>query len=126
MRRRLVSVTCAALCSIAYCTSSWAQQATLPPTHLFEKRLHDQIGSVWYRYMQANSKKVALGTVRIALTVSPDGKITKLRVLSNTSNQLFAKICLRAIQETKIPPVPIDLLTHGEFEGEISFNVFAN
>jgi TonB family protein len=94
--------------------------------HPFKKHLSDQIGSAWYRYMQANSQKIALGTVRIALTASPDGKITKLRVLSNTSNQLFGKICLRAIQETKIPPVPSDLLTRGRFEDEISFTVFAN
>jgi len=54
------------------------------------------------------------------------GKITKLRVLSNTSDQLFAKICLRAIQEAKIPPVPAELLTRGRFEDEISFTTFPN
>jgi len=94
--------------------------------HPFKKHLYDQIGSAWYRDVQANFKKIALGTVRIAVTVSPDGKITKLRVLANTSNQLFAKICLRAIQEAKIPPVPAELLTRGKFEDEISFKMFPN
>ena len=94
--------------------------------HPFKKRLYDQIGQAWYRDMQANSQKVALGTARIALTTLPDGKITKLRVLSNTSNRFFAQICLRAIQQAKIPPVPAELLTHGKFEDEISFKVFPN
>jgi outer membrane biosynthesis protein TonB len=126
MPLRLVSLTCAALCLIAYCSSSWAQQATPSPMHPFKKRLYDQIGSTWYRDVQANSQKIALGTVTIALTASPDGKIIKLRVLSNTSNQLFAKICLRVIQQAKIPPVPVELLTRGKFEDQILFKMFAN
>ena len=90
------------------------------------KRLYDQIGAAWYRDMVANSQKIPVGTARISLTVLPDGKITKLRVVSNTSNQLFAQICLRAIQQAKIPPVPAALLSHGRFEDEISFKMFPN
>lgn len=92
--------------------------------HPFIKELHDQIGRTWYRDVQANSQKIALGTIRIALIASPDGKITKLRVLNNTSDRLFADICLSAIYQAKIPPVPPELLTHGKFEDEISFTMF--
>jgi len=94
--------------------------------HPFKKRLFDQIGAAWYWGVAANSEKIAFGTARIAFSISPDGKITKLRVLSNTSNQLFANICLRAIQKAKIPKVPAELLTHGKFEDEISFTTFPN
>lgn len=92
--------------------------------HPFKKRLLDQIGSSWYRSVEANSQKIALGTVRIALTTSRDGNITKLRVLSNTSNQLLAQISLSAIRQAKIPPIPEELLSHGKFEDEMSFTMF--
>ena len=90
----------------------------------FKKDLADQIGRAWYRDMEARSQNIALGTIQIALTASPEGKITNVRVLSNTSNKLFAKICLSAIQHAKLPPVPQELLSDGKFEDEITFTVF--
>jgi outer membrane biosynthesis protein TonB len=103
---------------------SSAEKEKTPATHAFKKDFADQIGRAWYRDVEASSHKIAIGTARIALTASPDGKITNVRVLSNTSNKLFAKICLSAIQRVKIPPVPQELLSHGKFEDEITFTVF--
>ena len=111
---------------IACCMTSLAEQQSSVAAQQFQKKLYDQIGDAWYRDMQANSKKVALGTVRIAFTTSPDGKITRLRVISNTSNEFFASICIRAIRQAKIPPVPAELLAHGRFEDQISFKNFPN
>ena len=90
----------------------------------FTRHLYDQIGPIWYRDVAAHSQKIALGTVRIAVTASPDGAITKLRVLSNTSNHLLAKISVSAIREAKLPPIPKELLRDGKFEDEISFTMF--
>jgi outer membrane biosynthesis protein TonB len=104
--------------------SSKAQKGATAAMHPFKKHLLDQIGSAWYRSVEANSQKIALGTVRIALTASPNGNITKLRVLSNTSNKLLAQISISAIRQAKIPPIPKELLTHGKFEDEISFTMF--
>jgi TonB family protein len=105
---------------------SSAQEKLKASSHQFQKNIYDQIGSVWYSSMVANSQKVPVGVARVAFTILPDGQITNLRVLSNTSNELFAKICLRAIQKVKIPPVPAELLTHGKFEEEITFKDFPN
>ena len=104
--------------------SSSTEKEKTAATHAFKKDLGDQIGRIWYRDVQASSQKIALGTVRIALTASPDGKITSLRILTNTSNERFAKICLSAIQQAKIPPVPPELLTHGKFKDEMSFTMY--
>jgi outer membrane biosynthesis protein TonB len=125
MKRWLACLTSAVICSIAFCSSSAAEQAT-PAAMQFEKRLYDQIGSVWYRYMQANSEKIPMGTAQIAMTISANGKITKLKVQSNTSNRLFATICVKAVREAKLPPFPPELLTYGKFENTISFKVFPN
>ena len=92
--------------------------------HPFTKRLYDQIGSAWYREVKASPKKIALGTVRIVLTASPDGKVTKVRILSNTSSLFFARLCFKVVEQTKIPPIPADLLTNGEFRQEISFTIY--
>jgi outer membrane biosynthesis protein TonB len=103
-----------------------AQDKIGPAGYRFQKQIWDLIGTAWYREMQANSQKMPVGIVRIAFTVSPDSKITNVRVLANTSNEIFANICLRAIQQVKIPPVPAELLSHGKYEEEITFKMFPN
>jgi TonB family protein len=127
MRRWPIIATFAALFLFAGGNLSWAQSKADPrQSHPFMKRLYYQIGSAWYRNVQANSQKLASGTIRIAFTASPDGSITQLRVLSNTSNQLFEQVSLSAIRSAKIPPVPRELLTDGKFENEISFTMSPN
>jgi outer membrane biosynthesis protein TonB len=125
MPRRVALIGCAVLW-VTCCSVAWSQQRSPAPIHPFKKRLLDEVGAAWYRAVEANSKKIPVGTVRIAVTLLPNGKISKLRVLSNTSNQLFAKICLSAIEQTKIPPVPRELLSGGKFQDELSFKMFAN
>ena len=92
--------------------------------HPFTKQLYDQIGSAWYHSTEANKDMIAVGTVRIGVTLSPDGKITQLRVLSNTSNALLERISLEAIRQARIPPVPPELLTDGKFQDELSFTLY--
>jgi hypothetical protein len=126
MRRFFFLLCCAALWSFVCCGSTWAQEPDATPIHPFKKLLYQRIGWAWYAKVQANSQKIRYGTIRIGLTASREGKILSLRVLSNTSNQVLAKVSLSAIQSVKIPPVPPNLLTHGRFEDEISFTVFPN
>jgi outer membrane biosynthesis protein TonB len=110
------SIACGNWCS--------AQRPSATPIDPFRRHLYDQIGSAWYRDTRANLKKLALGKVRIAVTILSDGKIAKLRVVSNTSNELLANISLRAIREAKIPPVPPELLTDGKLEDELVFDIY--
>jgi TonB family C-terminal domain len=94
--------------------------------HAFMQPLLNQIGLTWYRNVEANSQKIAAGTVRIAFTASPDGHITELRIVSNTSNDLLAQISLSAIRQAKVPPIPRELLSDGKLEVSIPFTVFPN
>jgi TonB family protein len=90
----------------------------------FKRHLYDQIGSAWYRSTEANREKIAAGTVRIALTATTDGKITQLQVLSNTSDALLERICLDAIRQAKIPPIPPELLADGKYQDDLSFTIY--
>jgi outer membrane biosynthesis protein TonB len=110
--------------AIAFSVSAHARTSQHASEHPLKRRLYDQIGRVWYRDVQANLQKIALGTVRIHVTASRDGKIINLRVVSNTSNRLLAQISLAAIREAKIAAVPAELLSQGKFEDEISFTIF--
>jgi TonB family protein len=94
--------------------------------HPFIRHLQDEIGSAWYRSTQANLDKIAMGTVCIAVTLSPDGKIMQLRVVSNTSNEVLERISLAAIREAHIPPVPHELLIDGKYEEELRFTLYPN
>jgi hypothetical protein len=124
MRCRFI-LSCALVWLFAYCDWSVAQQPPATPMDRFRKYLDESIGSTWYALMAENVDQVTIGTARIAFTASPDGKIVKIRVLSNTSNDKFAAICQRAVLETKIRPIPPKFLTQGRFEDEVSFTVYA-
>ena len=78
MTRWSVLPSCAALCFFVCYGSLGAAPSQTPPIPAFKKLLYDQVGATWYRYMQTNSQKIALGTAEIALTASADGKITRV------------------------------------------------
>ena len=104
--------------------ASVADSAPLVKVPPFKKLLYDRIGSSWYTKVQPQEEAIAVGTIRVALTLSAQGKILRLRVLSNTSNELFAKITLSAIRDTKIPAIPSNFLVHGKFQDEIQFTLY--
>src|ERR1043166_8926377 len=112
---RSILLTCAGLCWAACCSASDGQPTPQPETpeevarqmpsnwDPFKKRLYGQIGSSWYHSSGVNKDKITPGTIRVAFTVSAEGKIKQLRVLSNTSNKLMEQISLAAIRGTQIP-----------------------
>jgi TonB family protein len=106
-----------------------AADAVATPLGKYRKAVHDAIGSRWYYYVKQNGYMANIGTARVDAQVSPEGKITNLRVVSNSSNEVFANICLQSFQEAQIPPIPPDLvptLPGGRLPLEITFTFFAN
>jgi outer membrane biosynthesis protein TonB len=106
-----------------------AADAVATPLGKYRKAVHDAIGARWYYYVKANGYMANIGTARVDAEVAPNGKITNLRVVSNSSNETFANICLQSFQEAQIPPIPPDLvptLPGGRLPLEISFTFFAN
>ncbi|SRR6266487_1773607 len=92
----------------------------------FTKLLYDRIGAQWYARVKAHRDELAVGSVHVRLVLSSQGMIRDLRVLSNTSNERLAMLVLDAIKHVKIPPPPSELVSHGEFENDLTFKVYAN
>jgi TonB family protein len=69
----------------------------------------------------------SVGTAKVEAQLDPSGKVTDLRIVSNSSNEAFANICLKSFQEAQIPPIPPDLvatLPDGKLPLEFSFTFF--
>ena len=95
----------------------------------YQKTLFDAIGSHWYAYIEQKADLVSLGTTRVSFWVDRSGRVKNLKVLSNNSNEAFANVCLQAILDSKLPPIPEDVagaLPSEGLESEIAFTTFSN
>ncbi len=99
------------------------------PLGRYQKTLFDAVGSRWYAYIEQKADLVSLGTTRVTFFVDRSGRVKNLKVLSNDSNEAFANVCLQAILEAKLPPIPEDVanaLPPEGLESEIAFTTFSN
>ena len=99
------------------------------PLGRYQKTVSDAIGSRWYYYMSKKMDLVSIGTVNIQAEVDTQGRVQKLRIISNTANEAFANICLQSFQEARIPPIPPDLiatLPEGGMPVDFTFISYAN
>ena len=103
--------------------------AVATPLGKYQKVVSDAIGARWYYYVKQKMDLVSVGTAHLEAQVDAQGKIQKLRVLSNNSNESFANICLQSFQEAQIPPIPPDLvatLPEGRLPVDIYFTTYPN
>jgi outer membrane biosynthesis protein TonB len=112
------------LCVVAACSVAIAAKKPSDAEKSFNRLLADRIGRLWYARMEAHPKQLLPGTIRVQLAISRGGKIVALRVLSNTSSELLAKLSLDAIKQAKIPPVPSEIHVAGTFKREYTFTVY--
>jgi outer membrane biosynthesis protein TonB len=106
-----------------------AVNAVGTPLGRYQKTLFDAIGSHWYAYIEQKADLVSLGTTRVSFWVDRSGRVKNLKVLSNNSNEAFANVCLQAILDSKLPPIPEDVagaLPPEGLESEIAFTTFSN
>lgn len=106
-----------------------AVNAVGTPLGRYQKILFDAVGSHWYAYIEQKADLVSLGTTRVSFWVDRSGKVRNLKVLSNDSNEAFANVCLQAILDSKLPPIPDDVasaLPPEGLESEIAFTTFSN
>jgi hypothetical protein len=120
-------------CAIALALWVFATTAVAAPAHKssdaekkFKKSLADSIGRIWYASMEAHKKQLVPGETHLRVAISPEQKILELRVVSNTSNELSARLSKDAIRRAEIPPVPPELLTRGAYRDEYTFKIYPN
>ena len=99
------------------------------PLGRYQKMLYDAVGSRWYSYVQQQADLVSIGTAHLVFSVDRSGRVRNLKVVQNSSNESFANVCLRSVQEVRLPPIPDDVAATLPSEGleeEMSFTNFAN
>jgi Gram-negative bacterial tonB protein. len=100
-----------------------------PATKAYLLKALNKIGPHWYQGVVKYGQNLPIGTVHFGFRINPEGRIENLKVLSNTSNQLFADIGRHAIEATKLPPIPQKALAeqgHNWIEMDLPFSLFAN
>jgi outer membrane biosynthesis protein TonB len=99
------------------------------PLGRYEKMIQDAIGSRWYAYVAGKMDLVNLGTAQVVFSIDRSGRVKNLKVVSNSSNEAFANVCLQSIIEIQMPPIPEDVATALPPEGldeQITFTMFPN
>lgn len=106
-----------------------AVAANATPIGRYKKMLSDAIGSRWYYYVNDQIGLLNIGTLEVRFVVRPDGKVERIKVVSNSSNESFAACSVQAIMEAEIPPIPkeiVPMLENGRIEIEYSFTIISN
>jgi TonB family protein len=99
------------------------------PLGRYQKFLLDAIGSRWYAFIEQKRDLINIGTTRVVFVVDRDGHVKNLKVVENTGNETLANVCIQAVQEAQLPPMPDDLaatLPADGFPVDIPFTVFRN
>lgn len=103
--------------------------ANATPIGRYKKMLSDAIGSRWYYYVNDQIGLLNIGTLEVRFVVRADGKVERIKVVSNSSNESFAACSVQAIMEAEIPPIPkeiVPMLENSRIEIEYSFTIISN
>jgi TonB family protein len=101
-----------------------AVDAAGTPLARYKKAVNDTIGARWYHYVKDRMDLIAGGSVRISFTIQAEGKVTGIKVESNTANPAFAEVCERAVRDAEIaalPPAVAEPLLDQELDYTLTF-----
>jgi hypothetical protein len=65
----------------------------------------------------------------LRFVVDRSGRVGNLKIVSNSSNESFANVCLQSVQEVKMPPIPDEVAATLPSEGleeELTFTIYPN
>lgn len=99
------------------------------PLGRYQKQMYDAVGARWYHHTAQKRDLISIGTTRLTFSIDRSGRVINLRVAENTANEAFATVCLQAVQELKMPPIPEDVASTLPPEGlqeELTFILYAN
>ena len=96
----------------------------------YKKALEDRLGPIWTRELTENASAAEIGTVKVTFQVpAAGGRVTNLKVVSNTAGKADEWIAVYAVGRLRAPPTPEEILRsvhkdHLDFDE--SFTVFQN
>jgi hypothetical protein len=102
-----------------------------PPTVAgYKKAVEDRLGPLWYREVNRNINAAQVGVVKLTFLVPAEGgRVTNLKVLSNTGGKADEQFAVTAVNRLRVPPIPQVILTAEKTDHlffEESFTVFAD
>ncbi len=103
--------------------------AVKTPLGVFKKQISEAIGSRWHYYIKQRNDLVTVGLARVSFFVTKDGRIQDVRVIDNSSNDIFAFACKQSILEAEVPPAPpeaFEAMKDGRMEITFTFNLYPN
>lgn len=106
-----------------------AVNAVGTPLGRYRKQLYDAVGSRWYYHVGRSQDLVSIGTAQVVFLVDRNGRVKNLKLIRNSSNEIFANVCLEAVQDVQLPSMSDDIASTLPPEGleeEMSFTIYAN
>ena len=103
--------------------------AVKTPLGVFKRKISEAIGSRWHYYMKQRNDLVTVGLARVTFFVTKDGRVQDVRVIDNSSNDMFAFACKQSILEAELPPAPpeaFDAMKDERMEITFTFNLYPN
>ena len=97
------------------------------PLGRYQKYVENAIGSRWYASVAKQQDLVEIGTARLVFWVDRNGHVNNLKVVENSNNELFANLCIQAVQEAQLPPMSDDLaatLPPEGLEADFPFTIY--
>jgi len=93
----------------------------------WRKAIANAVGSRWERFRQSKMGLLAVGSVRMKFAIDAKGRVSDIRVHSNTAGPENAEYATRSIAEAEIPPIPPERLARlpgGRVEVEFTFTIY--
>lgn len=99
------------------------------PLGRYQKYVLDAIGSRWYALVEQKNDLVNIGTTDVTFIIDRNGHVKDLKIITNTSNETLANVCIQSIQDAQLPPMSDDVVDAVRPDGlpmEIPFTIFVN
>ena len=77
----------------------------------------------WADALKPRMSEFAVGSTSVTFLLDTEGKVTGFAVITNTSNEAFAKFCEQFVRETKFEKPPASTLTDGQLEIPFTFTI---
>jgi TonB family protein len=86
------------------------------PLGAYVKNVSTIVGSRWNFKVKEQMEWLTAGAVKVRFTVDRQGRTGNIEVEANNSNRNFAELCVQVIRDSKLEPIPPEVVEHLEQE----------